>query len=471
MEHYILNALQKYNRQQPKSYHMPGHKGGRFLPDILKEVWGETLATFDVTEIPGLDNLHDPQEAILQSQQQAAQIFGAQTCHYLINGTTTGLQAAILANCYQKEVFVPRHCHLSILHGLILAQATIIYLPVTLDPTTHLPLGVSPDVLSSAIAKHPSCKHLIMVHPTYQGITWKNEECLSIALQNGLTVLVDEAHGAHLSFHPSLPNSLLQKGAHIVVQSWHKMLPTLTQTSAVLTHSSYQGPDLMPYLAMLETSSPSYPLMCALEACSVEMANNGADMIFASLCVIAYFQEQLQHLSTIHQLSADEWRQDPFKLNLYSDRLSGDALAEQLQNQFSLYTEMSDVNTCLLLLPLRFGKADADALLRILNEIDQQSLHLPNRAFLPAFYLSTVPQQAIPLHQAFFQPKKQLPLKDCAGNISGQWIKLYPPGIPLIMPGEIISSQVVELWLQNGASPDDMVDIIETAPTEFETFS
>ena len=466
MKHYILNTLQHHNDQHPKSYHMPGHNSGHFLPRTLKEVWGESFATFDVTEIPGLDNLHNPQEAILQSQQQAAQIFGAQNCHYLINGTTTGLQAAILANCYQKEVFVPRHCHLSILHGLVLAQANVIYLPVTLDVDTGLPLGVSPQTLADAIEQHPNCKHLIMVHPTYQGITWKNEECLSLALQHGLTVLVDEAHGAHLSFHSALPSSLLQKGAQIVVQSWHKMLPTLTQTSALLTHPTYQGPDLMPYLAMLETSSPSYPLMCALEACSIEMACNGEAMISASLPVISYFQTQLQPLSTIHLLADEAWKQDPFKINLYSDCLSGNALAEQLQARFSLYVEMSDVNTCLLLLPLQFCKADADELLGILKEIDQSSRQLPKRCFTPAFYLPTIPQTAIPLHHAFFLPKKQAPLKDCAGKISGQWIKQYPPGIPLVMMGEIISPEVIALWLQNGASPNDMINIIKIHPDE-----
>ena len=460
MKHYILDALKQYNEAGSCSYHMPGHKKGLHFPQILKDAWGDTFATYDATEIPGLDNLHDAKECIMQSQEQAAKIYGAKSCHYLVNGTSGGLIAAILANCYRQKVFVPRHCHTSILHGLILAQADIIYLPIVLDPASQLPLGVSYDTLKHALEEHPDCHVLIMVNPTYQGITWQNEHCLSLALARNLTVLVDEAHGAHLHFHPQLPASLLDKGAHLVVQSWHKMLPTLTQTSALLTHSTYNGCDLAPYLAMTETSSPSYPFLCALEACSVEMHQHGYAQIDASLTQIHALHAYVQQLKTLQILTDSSWKQDPFKIYLISTVLSGTLLAEKLMHQFSLFVEMSDSNGCLLLLPLNFTADARQALCDILLQIDQSCFHLPLREITPAFYTQTIPQQALSLHEAFFCEKIMLPLKDCAGKIAGEFIKLYPPGIPLVMMGERISQEAITLWQANGGSLDDKIAII-----------
>lgn len=172
-----------------------------------------------------------PGGCIAQSQQQAAAIFGAGRCFYLVNGTTAGLQAAIMAACSNQKVFVPRHVHRSVYHSLLLAHAQPVYLPLELDPATSLPTGISPELLQQYMQQYPDCRNLILVNPTYQGITAGNVQCVQLAKQYGLTVIVDEAHGSHLHFHPELPPSLLDAGADLVVQSWHKTLPVLTQAA------------------------------------------------------------------------------------------------------------------------------------------------------------------------------------------------------------------------------------------------
>ena len=249
---------------KPLSGHTPGHKNGVFLPEALQQAWGSQFASYDYTELDGLDNLHFSSGCIAQSQQQAAQIFGAAQCFYLVNGTTAGLQAAIMAACSNRQGFVPRHVHRSVYHSLLLAHAEPIYLPLELDEATSLPTGIRPDILQDYINRYPDCRNLILVNPTYQGITAENVQCVQIAKQHNLIVIVDEAHGSHLHFHSNLPTSLLDAGADLVVQSWHKTLPVLTQGSALLVNAQYKGISPEPFLSLLQTTSPSYLLMASL---------------------------------------------------------------------------------------------------------------------------------------------------------------------------------------------------------------
>ena len=177
---YLWQRMQALHAQNPLSCHTPGHKNGVFLPVPLREAWGDRFASYDDTELDGLDNLHFSSDCIAQSQQQAADIFGAACCFYLVNGTTAGLQAAIMASCSQQQVFVPRHVHRSVYHSLLLAHAQPIYLPLELDEATGLPLGVSVDTLQCYITQYPNCKRLILVNPTYQGITADNVSCVQL---------------------------------------------------------------------------------------------------------------------------------------------------------------------------------------------------------------------------------------------------------------------------------------------------
>ncbi len=456
---YLLDKLRAIVERQPLSYHTPGHKNGRLLPPTLQKLWGSEFARYDLTELEGLDNLHFSTGCIAQSQQQAAHIWQCRQAFYLVNGTSGGLQAAIMATCRNQPVFVPRHAHRSIYHGLILAQAQPIYLPITTCPATGLPLGVDPHVLAGYIERYPQCRRLLMVHPTYQGITWRNEEVLALAKAHGLTVIADEAHGSHLHFHPDLPPSLLDLGADLVVQSWHKTLPVLTQGSALLVGACYQGPPIEPLLSLLQTTSPSYLTMASLEAGSIWMGETGQNTINASLKAYEQFFDQLKGLTTIRRLWHDTYRQDPFKLYLVSDRLSGPELAQSLQNDFAIYAEMSDASGCLLILPLASEDAELKRLWLALSAIDQSSLSLPPKSPQAAFYCREIPPQALSLTDAFYRPKRQIPWSEACGQISGGFIIKYPPGIPICIPGEIITPQLAQEWSQDPTA-EQMVTII-----------
>lgn len=441
---YILDALNRHIRQNPLSAHMPGHKNGSIVLPKLREAWGSEILRYDLTELPGLDNLHAPEGIIAQSQQQAAAIFGVREAHYLINGSTGGLHAALLALSPGEEIFIPRHCHRSVYYGLMLAEARPIYLPVTLDGHWCLPLGVALDDLKAAVRAHPHCRNLLIVNPTYQGITWQNQELLAFAKSQGLNIIVDEAHGAHLHFAPSLPPSLADLDADLVVQSWHKTLPALTGSSCLLVGPNYHGRDIAQTLSVLQSTSPSYLMLTALECASVYMAEQGREDIAASLNEITLLHQALTELATISYLHDETWRADPFKLNLNSSVLSGEELAYELQKQ-QIYVEMSEANSCLLLLPLKLTAAYRERLTQALSLIDQAGQDRLPRPLSQPFYLRTVPPQKYPLKQALWAPKRTVDLNDALGCASADFILQYPPGIPLAIPGEIITAEMLDL--------------------------
>jgi len=459
---YLWQRMAALHQRQPLSAHTPGHKNGIFLPETLQNAWGTQFASYDYTELDGLDNLHFSSDCIAQSQQQAARIFGAARCFYLVNGTTAGLQTAIMATCSNQQVFVPRHVHRSIYHSLLLAHAEPVYLPVTLDQTTGLPVGISEEILTAYMQKYPLCKNLILVNPTYQGVTANNDVLVRLAKQHGLTVIVDEAHGSHLHFHESLPPSLLDVGADLVVQSWHKTLPVLTQGSALLVGAGYHGPSPEPFLSLLQTTSPSYLLMASLEAGSIYMGQQARTDMDTALEQIAALRAKIDNsLQTLRVLWRPQWRQDPFKLYILSDRLCGAQMDAYLRAQCAVYSEMHDNNGILLLLPLQTDAAWIRRIYVALRQLDDYSVTQSVQSVPTiSFYSRAIPKRQFPLQKAFYLPKQQIAWHNAAGRVAGQFILRYPPGIPLLVPGEEITAEIVQLWLTCGGSADELVTVL-----------
>lgn len=457
----LLENMRRIVQNNSQSFHTPGHKSGQWVPEILKDLWGDAFWAYDLTEIASLDNLHFAFGCIKDSQRQAAEIYGAKETYYLINGTTAGLQGAIMAACYGAQVFVPRHVHRSIYHSLILAQAEPIYLPITIDDASSLPLGVAAAVLEEYIERYPQCRCLILVNPTYQGFTWQNEECLKLAKANGLTVIVDEAHGSHLHFNAALPPSLLDLGADLVVQSWHKTLPVMTQGSVLHVGEGYQGPPLESILSLLQSTSPSYLLMASLEAASVLMANEGREIIAASMVKLTGFFEKLNTLATIYRLAQEYYQQDIFKLYLCSRKLTGEQLEAKLREEFQIYAEMHDSIGVLFMLPLKIEDSLLNRLYDALWTIDKETIDAVDSVARKAFYRAEIPKKVLSLARGFRSEKKTVPLRKAAGCVCGEFLIKYPPGIPMLVPGELIEKSHCTLWCENGGSLDDEIIVIQ----------
>lgn len=441
----IIEKLLKYIKEKPLSYHTPGHKNGQFIPDNLSKIWPEEIWQYDVTEIFDLDNLHYPEGCIAEAQKEVARIFNAKASYFLVNGTSVGIQASILALSYNKPIFVPRHVHKSIYSGIILANAEPIFLPVSYDDELGLPLGVEPNILKNYLSKYPQCKTIVLPNPTYQGISYKFRELVTLAKNNGLQVIVDEAHGSHFCLHNALPPSGLSD-ADIIIQSWHKTLPVLTQASVLHLGKGYQGPDISIYLNMLQTTSPSYLLLASLDGCQAFLGRVGYSLIDTSINKINNFKEKMTGLKNLKIIdNINNELIDPFKLCITSCKISGYQLSDILRVKYKIYVELAEENYCLLIFPINIENKNLSRLEEALLQIDLYCSNLSLKQFTNLTNVNIIPERKILLREAFFSEKEIIHLNEAEGRISGDFIIKYPPGIPLIIPGEVINKEILKI--------------------------
>lgn len=455
----LWQALHRAAERRAASYHTPGHKSGRLVPEALARAWGEDIWRYDLTEIPGLDNLAHPEGALAASMAAWADWHGCAHVQYLLGGTSLGLKAALYGLCRGRKVFVPRHAHSSIYQGIVLAGATPVTLPVRFDEALGIPLGVAPEDLAKAIDANPDCRHLVLVHPTYHGITWQNDALVAMAKDAGLTVIADAAHGAHFTSTVT-PPSALALGADVVVESAHKTLPCLTQASVMLIRDEALIAPLASAVGLLHTTSPSYLLMASLEQAGAWLANEGERVMTAGALRVQTLEKKVAGLSHLVIRRSAAWRQDPFKLYLTCDHASGETIARLLDAQGAV-CEMSDGRGCLLMLPLDGGDA---ALSVMLAAVDEALAQISEPIPAPC-YASAPPVVDVPLSEAWLAPRQSLPLEKAIGRTAAAVLEAYPPGIPLLLPGERITAEVVRAWTASGRAPDARVDVLETSST------
>lgn len=433
----LYEALVAYVRRRPAVFHVPGHKQGRGAPPALRALLGDHGLALDLTEAPGLDDLHAPEGCIAEAQTLAAAAFGAARTHFLVGGTTAGLQALILAACAPGDtILVPRHAHRSVLGGLILSGARPVYLRPEYESDLDLPLGVAPSTLAGAVAAHPGARAVLLVHPTYHGVPAQVRELVALAHGYGLSVLADEAHGAHFAFHPALPETALAAGADAVAQSLHKTGGSLTQSSLVHLgpHSRLDPQRVQAMLRLVQSTSPSYLLMASLDLARRELARDGRAQWARALDTAAYARRRLGAL-------VREWPgADPTRLviDVRPLGMSGPVAAEQLWQQ-GIAVELAGQSYVLALLGPADGSAEVDRLAQALA-----ALSPGNNDSSPALGQPPWPQVVLSPREAFLAPQEPVPLAQAAGRIAAELVAPYPPGIPVLAPGEHITADVTD---------------------------
>lgn len=445
MGNFLWQALTAYTDKNRQSAHTPGHGAGQVVPPRLAAAWGEAIFRYDQTELPGLDVLAEAEGVLAQSQADVAACHGAAFTRYLVGGSTAGILAMCLAFCRHQTVLVPRHAHHSIRNGLVLADARAIDLPVDIDPRTGAILGVSKASLEAALAAHPEASVFWHIDPSYDGA--RALEALASARAAGLFILTDGAHGAHYGFHPAYPRPA--EGDVRVVSS-HKTLPVLTGASLLLGRSPAHAPALDRALQMVQTSSPSYLMLAALEAAYDWLPTAAAQ---------AQMTVGLDRLTALRRDLAETplavtVYDDPLRWTLSAPGLTGLALAERLAAS-GLDVELANGRTALLLWPLTGPRAGGAQTLKTLADQlapgqDQQPLLAPLP--LPKVYLT--PQAALEA------PSQLVPLAEAAGTIAAASLEVTPPAIPLVLPGEEISSAIIEAALAAGLAADKLVSVL-----------
>lgn len=445
----LLEKLADYTALDVCPMHMPGHKRrdmGGGLP------WG-----LDITEIDGFDNLHDAQGVLKNGMERAARLYGSRRAFFLVGGSTCGILAGICAATRPGDtVLLPRGCHKSVYHALELRDLRPVYLPVPMDDGFGVAGSLRPETVAAALEAHPEAKMVIVTSPTYEGVVSDAAAITVLAHRAGVPVLVDEAHGAHLGLAPWLPAGAVTAGADIVIQSAHKTLPSLTQTALAHWNS-----DLVPaaefarQLAIFQTSSPSYLLMGSLDLCYALLEAQGAALWESYRRNLEGFDRRTAALRHLRVLCHGEDRAaghpdffafDPGKIVISTcgTDLTGPELMDLLRQKFHIELEMAQADYALAMTSLCDTAGTLDRLADALLEIDGTLCAETTLCSVPQCPL---PRQRMSISAARAAEGGLLPAEQAVGAVCGEMVWAYPPGIPLLAPGEEITPQVLEaLW-------------------------
>ncbi|APB35221.1 arginine decarboxylase [Gloeomargarita lithophora Alchichica-D10] len=446
----LIAQLQKL-AQGYQGFHTPGHQRGRGAPALLRQWWGETVFTADLAEIPGLDNLLQPEGILRQAQDRVAGIFGAEHTWFLVNGATAGVLASLLAvQREQGTVILPRQVHQSVIHGLILTGAKPIFITPEWDESQQVWGGIDPQKLRIILQEKINHKitALVLNSPSYKGVCGNVKECIEIAHKFQVPVIVDEAQGAHFPFHAQLPDSALNWGADVVIHSTHKVLTSLTQSALLHQQGNRIASErLSQCLRLVQSSSPSYLLLASLVATAEQMAHQGEALFTQLLTNAARLTTAINQLPGCRTLKINTSQpgfstQDPTRLVIQTQGLgmTGFWLDELLHQRYQITAEFPDYGDLTFILSPGHTWAEMQILLDALQVISQnrQSQQL---SLLPS--LPPVTEGFLSPRDAFFAPQVALPWPEAAGRISAGTLSPYPPGIPVLIPGELITPAVV----------------------------
>ncbi len=453
----LLSQLQACAQRTYAPFHTPGHKRGQGAPVKLKELVGQQALQADLPELPELDNLFAPESVIQAAQALAAEAFGADRTWFLVNGSTGGVMAAILATCQPGDfIILPRNVHQSAIAGLVLAGAIPIFIQPAVDITFALAHGLDPAAVEIALQTYPTAKAVLLVSPTYHGVCSNVAEIAQITQKYNVPLLVDEAHGAHFQFHPDLPTAALAAGADLVVQSPHKTLASLTQAAMLHLRGNRLSPTrIQAALGLVQSTSPSYLLLASLDAARQQMATEGFCLLTHTLTLAQQARSQLQAISGLKLLTADAPSPGFFQLDLTritvhltslgQDGFTADAILHQ---EMGVTAELPTAQTLTFIISLGNTPTDIERLVTGFQRLGAitpgNPQPLPFEFGLPTSSpFSLYPLPALTPREAFFASTEIVSTQAAVNRISADLICPYPPGIPLLFPGEPITPDAI----------------------------
>ncbi len=442
----LWQVLDGYNQENIASFHMPGHKRNRSFAPYLHEL----SAHMDITEIPNFDDLHEPREILKDSMEKAAQLCGSQKAFYLVNGSTAGILAAIRSATKRFDtVLVARNCHRAVYHAIELCCLQTVFL----EPPTIEGFGcagsITPQMVQEAIEENAEIKLVILTSPTFEGIISDIQAISEIVHENDIPIFVDEAHGAHLGLHPTFPRSAIQCGADLVVQSFHKTLPSLTQSAVLhLNSNRIATEEIQRQLMIFQSSSPSYILLASLDACTRLLLQKESSSLFEAwhnrLQVFAMKMKALKKITLLtREKSKNIWAVDPSKLvfAMIGTTYTGVQFLERLRHEYGIQLEMGYLPYAVAMTSLADTDEMMEKLTRAVEALDasiERDETQVARSQVPLVW------SKMPVYKAIEAPSKVVNWNKAAGKLSGSYVWAYPPGVPIVAPGEVISQEILE---------------------------
>ncbi len=440
----IVEAMKKYSSDGVLAFHTPGHKQGRGAHEFLRELLTAEGLRQEVSLMEELDDLHAPQSCIKEAQRLAAELWHADEAIFFVNGTTSAIQAMILGTLKAGDlVFIPRNAHRSVISGLILSGAVPIFLPVEFDAEFKVPLNVSVTTIERAIKKYPRARAILLVSPNYYGVAADLVKISELAHEAGMILLIDEAHGAHLQFCDELPRSAMDSGADLAAQSTHKLLGALTQCSMLMLRKKF-AERVKVAASLLQTTSPNQILLASLDIARLQMELEGCEKVSRAVELAKSLRAEIKLIEGLRTFDAVEnFALDATKVtvNVENLGLSGYEAEKILREELKVQCELSDAANLLFLITYADDERTIAGLIDALKKLPRLS---PKKSTLYSL-LSTFSSTALSPRETFYAPVEVVELEKSIGRICAEEVTIYPPGIPLLMPGEKISAEVVEM--------------------------
>ncbi|MBU5482153.1 aminotransferase class I/II-fold pyridoxal phosphate-dependent enzyme [Blautia sp. MSJ-19] len=458
----LYRKLEEYSRSDYYPFHMPGHKRN---PESVR---GEFPFERDITEIEGFDNLHHPEDILLEAQQNVAKVYGVRESFYSVNGSTAALLAAISAAVPRNgEILVARNCHKAVYHGIYLRNLKPTYIYPQMDNEWWINGGIFPDKVERCLAANPEIKAVLLTSPTYDGVVSDIREIAEIVHRYEIPLIIDEAHGAHFHFSNYFPTSAAELGADLVIQSFHKTLPAMTQTAVL--HNCSERVDsrlIRRFMGIYQTSSPSYILMASMDACMDTMNTEGHQMFRNFTMMLEQTRKRLSKCKYIRLVEPQIGENGVFDYDrsklIFSTRyssLSGTGLYHVLLERYHIQMEMESENYVLAIAAVGDSEEGFERLCQAIEELNQEQITLTKdreekgEELLDARSMHCVLTQMMSMADAMETESESCPLEESVGRISAEFAYLYPPGIPLLTPGEQITGQFIRnmrIYMEKG---------------------
>ena len=448
----LFDSLMEYVNRETIPFHVPGHKKGVGMDEEFKSFMGINPFKIDVTVFKLVDSLHHPTGPIKKAQELAADAYGSEDAFFSIHGTSGAIQAMIMSAVGSGDtLLVPRNVHKSVTAGIILSGATPVYMQPELDKNLGIAQGVTPETVEATLKKHPETKAVLIINPTYYGVATDLKRIAEIVHSYDIPLIVDEAHGPHLRFNEKLPLSAIDAGADICAQSTHKIIGALTQCSLLHVNSKYiDSSRVQQVLNLLQTTSPSYILMASLDCSRRQIALHGKELLEGSLALFSYARDEINKIPGLYCFgdeilgSPGVFSLDPTKLTITCRDLgiTGYDLDMILSTKYHIQMELSDLYNILAVGSFGDTKESIDKLIEALKEISTEYSNKNSKK--PDFIdIPSIPERILIPRDAFNSNKESLLLDDSIGLISGEFLLAYPPGIPILCPGEKITEEII----------------------------
>ncbi len=447
-------------------FHTPGHKQGIGMERSFRDFVGDNILSIDLTQIRGLDDLLQPEEALVEAQELAAAAYGSEHSYFLINGSTSGNQCMMMTALDPGDkICLPRNAHKSAMGGLIMSGATPVWMQPEVDEQLHMDHTVTPETVRATLEAHPDSKAVYIVSPTYYGVAADLEQIAAIAHAHGIPLLVDEAWGPHFHFHPALPLSAMQAGADLCINSTHKMLGSMSQTAMMHT----QGPRirldrLKAVYKLFLSTSPNLALVASLDVARKQMAIDGRALLSRTIEIAEDTRRRMNEIDGVYCFGEElEGRPgvfdlDPTKVTITVKDLgyTGYEAEEILRRRYNVQCELADLFNTLALFTIGTTPDAADRLVYGVKELAREdrpidvfspSGVLERRLKTGTYQLPKIPNIRLVPRDAFLAKTEIVPFKQSQGRICAEVITPYPPGIPVISPGEEINDEIIDYLL------------------------